>query len=115
MVSRSSVLNKATNRFRKLVQKDIREKNLIKTGDLIRSIDVEFKDEKDKVVFTIGAIFYYTFLDDGTTHIRSRNITKDVTESAEFAAILKDTIGDYVQVLIDETFTELGSKGIDIT
>lgn len=115
MAGVGSILNKASNRFRKLIQQDIRNKNLIKTGDLIRSIDAEFKEKGNKIVIHIGAIFYYTYLDDGTKYIKSFDITKDVLDSKGFKDLLEEVLVDVTQVKIDEAFSGLGSKNITIT
>jgi hypothetical protein len=114
MASTGSILNKASNRFRKLIQDDIRKKNLIKTGDLIRSIDASFKEDGDEIKIQIGAIYYYTFLDDGTKYIKSFNITEDVLDSTEFEELLEDTIVDIKTIEIEKAFKGLGTKNIKI-
>lgn len=115
MAGIGSILNKASIRFRKLIQKDIRNKNLIKTGDLVRSIDAEFKESKGKITISIGAIFYYTYLDDGTKYIKSFDITKDVLDSKGFKDLLEEVLEDVTKVQIDEILLKLNGKNITIT
>ena len=90
-------LSKYNNRFRKLVQEDIYKKDLIKTGDLIRSIDAEFRVENDNVVIEIGSIYYYEYLDNGTRHIKARKITEDVIKSKEFQKIMDEVTQEWVE------------------
>lgn len=104
MATIGSVLNKSTNKLRRLIQQDIRDKNLIKSGDLIKSIDASFKEERGKITLSIGAIYYYTFLDDGTRYIKARNITNDVMESREFKILLEETTAGVAQVMVDKLF-----------
>ena len=113
-MDKNSLLNKASKQFRKLVQKDIRSKNLIKSGDLVKSIEAKFTSKGGEIFISIGAIFYYTYLDDGTKNIKSFDITEDVLDSQEFADIMEDLIVDIVEVRLDKKIAQLGKKNITI-
>jgi len=94
-------LASGNNRLRALIQEVILAKNLIKTGDLHRSIDAKFTiDKKDNLTVKIGAIFYYKYLDDGTRTIAKRDITKDTVNSPKFKKIMEDVAADYVEYLL---------------
>ena len=101
MPSVKSILSRGNNRLRALIQEVILEKNLIKTGDLHRSIDAEFTEKNGNITINIGAIFYYKFLDDGTKYIAERNITQDTVNHPTFTKIMEDVAGDYVELLIE--------------
>jgi len=111
-----NLLNKASIRFRKLIQNDIRKKNLIKTGDMIRSIEADFSENTStgEIVISIGAIYYYTYLDDGTRYIKSFDITDDVVDSKEFEKLMEETIVDITEIQVTKAFEGLGSKTVKI-
>jgi len=93
--------NSGNNRLRALIQEVILAKNLIKTGDLHRSIEASFSiNKKDELTIFIGAIYYYKYLDDGTKYIAKRDITKDTTEHPTFTKIMEEVAFDYVDYLI---------------
>ena len=94
-------LSKYNNRFSNLIEADIRKKKLIKTGDLIRSIDPVFHLSNNKITIKLGAIHYFKYLDDGTRYIKSYNITKDVMNTQEFLDIIEDIIFDGIDSDID--------------
>jgi hypothetical protein len=102
MPSLQSILSRGNNRLRALIQEVILDKNLIKTGDLHRSIDAEFREEDGIIKIKIGAIYYYKYLDDGTRYIEARNITKDTTEHPTFKNIMDDVAADFVEYLIEK-------------
>ena len=101
-MSKQSIIKKYNTRFTKLVQQDISDKNLIKTGDLYKSIDAKFKLDGDEVVIDIDVIYYYVFLDDGTRHIQAFNITEDVTNSSEFDALMEDMMIELLEFELNE-------------
>lgn len=115
MATVNSIISRGNNKFRRLIQKDIREKNLIKTGDLIQSIDPVFSMEKGELNIEVGAIHYYKFLDDGTKFITARNITSDVVESSEFTKLIEDIIFQLTEKKVDELLINLGKNNKNIT
>lgn len=89
-------LSRYDNRLRRLIQDIINKKGLVKTGDLIRSIDANFFIKNDNIELNIGAIYYYDYLDKGTKYIKPREITKDVTSSKEFNDIMTEVVTEYI-------------------
>lgn len=89
-------IRKANVDFKKLVRDEIRRKKLIKTGTLVRSITSDIKVVNGEVDITLGAVYYYKFLDDGTKHIKSYNITKDIMNTKRFQDIIMSLITDMI-------------------
>tara|TARA_R110002012_G_scaffold106783_4_gene248052 strand:- start:231 stop:542 length:312 start_codon:yes stop_codon:yes gene_type:complete len=101
MATAQSILSRGNNRLARLIEAEIQKQNLIKTGDLLKSIDAQFVLKNKKITIKIGAMYYYTFLDNGTRHIKSRNITQKVINSDKFVKLMEDVAGEYIEFLID--------------
>ena len=101
MASEQQILSRGNNRLTKLIQAEIVDQKLIKTGDLLKSIDARFTIKGSKLTIKIGALYYYTFLDKGTKHIKSRDITANVVNSKGFTGLMEDVAAEYFEYLIE--------------
>jgi len=101
MASAQSIVSRGNNRLAKIVEAEILNQNLIKTGDLLKSIDARFVISGKKLTIKIGAMYYYTFLDNGTRHIKRRDITKNVVNSKRFVNLMEEVAADYIEYLIE--------------
>lgn len=111
MESINNIINKYNNRFKQLIMKTILDINqastnsaLIKTGDLLRSIDSIFTfNEKDwSIDIDIKAIFYYEYLDNGTKRIKAFEITNKTLDSKENTDMIQDLLGELFEYKIDK-------------
>ncbi len=101
MASEKEILSRGNNRLTKIIQSEIKDQNLIKTGDLLKSIDAKFTIRGTKVTIKIGAMYYYTYLDRGTKYIKSRDITKNVVNSKRFNDLMEEVAAEYFEYLIE--------------
>lgn len=101
MATAQSIVSRGNNRLTKIIASEIQKQNLIKTGDLLKSIDAQFVVKGKDLKVKIGAMYYYTFLDNGTKHIKSRDITKNVVNSDRFIKLMEEVAADYIEFLID--------------
>ena len=77
---------------------------------MIRSIDAVFKKRGDNYTIELGAIYYYTFLDDGTKYIKKKDITKDVIEGDEFRDLVAELMVDISMISINKTIDTFNKK-----
>ena len=77
---------------------------LIKTGDLLRSIDSVFSfDEKDWTInIELKSIFYYEYLDNGTKRIKAFEITNKTLESEEYDEMITDLLSEIYEYKVDK-------------
>jgi len=94
----AKAIRRANVDFKNLVRTEIRKKKLIDTGTMIRSITSDIKVVNEEVEITLGAVYYYKFLDDGTRYIKAYNITEDVMDTKKFKDIIMDLVGDMIDV-----------------
>ena len=113
--SKRQIRRQGETKITKLIKKEILKKDAFDTGRMLRSVAVTSVQERSGMTFTISAVDYYTYVDEGTERIDPRNITKDVVDSREFERITKDMLGEYAEALVDEAFNGLGSKDIYIS
>jgi hypothetical protein len=64
-----------------VIKKDIRYKNLIKTGDLLGSIDFRLVERGDNIEIEFIMISYGKYVDEGTIYIRAREFFKENIKS----------------------------------
>ena len=101
MASLQKIVSRGNNRLTKVIQAEIKSQRLIKTGDLLRTVDAQFVVKGKKLTIKIGTMYYYTFLDNGTKHIRSRNITQNVVNSKRFIDLMEEVAADFIEYLIE--------------
>lgn len=106
-----NIVKRFNNRFRKLIQKDIRKKGSIRTGTMLKSIDPVFNiDKKGELVVNLDAVYYYEYVDGGTRYITPRDFTKDVVNSEEFAKILEELMIEISLLTVKTMFRNTGFK-----
>lgn len=100
-------IRKANVDFKNLVRNQIRKEKLIDTGTMIRSITSDIKVVNGEVEITLGAVYYYKFLDDGTRYIKAYNITEDVINTKKFKDIIMSLVTDMIDVGIKKALKPL--------
>lgn len=106
-------IRKANVDFKKLIRDEIRTKKLIDTGTLVRSITSDIKVVNGEVEITLGAVYYYEFLDNGTRYIKSYNITKDVLSTKKFKNIIMSLVDDMMEVGIETALKPLSGASYE--
>ena len=87
------------NKLAKSLQKEIRDLGLIDFGTLYDSIRISAMtgDELNKINITINAMFYYLFLDEGTSRgIEPYSITDKWLRRGDVKDILAEVTQDYI-------------------
>jgi hypothetical protein len=87
------------NKLAKSLQKEIRDLGLIDFGTLYDSIRISAMtgDELNKINVTINAMFYYLFLDEGTSRgIEPYSITDKWLKRGDVKDILAEVTQDYI-------------------
>jgi hypothetical protein len=87
------------NKLAKSLQKEIRDLGLIDFGTLYDSIRISAMtgDELNKINITINAMFYYLFLDEGTSRgIPPYSITDKWLKRGDVKDILAEVTQDYI-------------------
>lgn len=87
------------NKLAKSLQKEIRDLGLIDFGTLYDSIRISAMtgDELNKINITINAMFYYLFLDEGTSRgIEPYSITDKWLRRGDVRDILAEVTQDYI-------------------
>jgi len=87
------------NKLAKSLQKEIRDLGLIDFGTLYDSIRISAMtgDELNKINVTINAMFYYLFLDEGTSRgIPPYSITDKWLQRGDVKDILAEVTQDYI-------------------
>lgn len=87
------------NKLAKSLQKEIRDLGLIDFGTLYDSIRISAMtgDELNKINITINAMFYYLFLDEGTSRgIEPYSITDKWLKRGDVRDILSEVTQDYI-------------------
>lgn len=87
------------NKLAKSLQKEIRDLGLIDFGTLYDSIRISAMtgDELNKINITINAMFYYLFLDEGTSRgIEPYSITDKWLKRGDVKDILAEVTQDYI-------------------
>lgn len=91
----SSDIKKIEGQVTKLVQDEIKRKNLVDTGSLLRSISTKITSSNNNFSINVFGNDYYQVLDD------EHNITKDSLSGPGFDKIIKELEDLYVQALED--------------
>jgi len=87
------------NKLARALQQEIKSLGLIDTGALYDSIKISAMtgDELNKINITINALFYYLFLDEGTTRgIPPYSITDSWLKRSDTQAIIGEIIAEYI-------------------
>lgn len=87
------------NKLAKSLQKEIRDLGLIDLGTLYDSIRISAMtgDELNKINITINAMYYYLFLDEGTSRgIEPYSITDKWLQREDVRQILGEVTQDYI-------------------
>lgn len=87
------------NKLAKSLQKEIRDLGLIDLGTLYDSIRISAMtgDELNKINITINAMYYYLFLDEGTSRgIEPYSITDKWLQRGDVRDILAEVTQDYI-------------------
>jgi len=87
------------NKLARSLQKEIRDLGLIDFGTLYDSIRISAMtgDELNKINITINAMFYYLFLDEGTSRgIQPYSITDKWLKRGDVKDILAEVTQDYI-------------------
>ena len=87
------------NKLARSLQKEIRDLGLIDFGTLYDSIRISAMtgDELNKINITINAMFYYLFLDEGTSRgIEPYSITDKWLKRGDVKDILAEVTQDYI-------------------
>jgi len=91
MASNKQILDTLSLELQKLIQADIKKKDLIDTGALFRSIKVTAKEQGSKVSLDIIAEDYFEFVDN------SYHILDDVTNSNQWQNALETAISQIIE------------------
>ena len=87
------------NKLARSLQKEIRALGLIDTGALYDSIRISAVsgDTINELMITINAMYYYLFLDEGTSRgIPPYSITDKWLQRPETEAIIGEIVGEYI-------------------
>lgn len=87
------------NKLARSLQKEIRDLGLIDLGTLYDSIRISAMtgDELNKINITINAMYYYLFLDEGTSRgIEPYSITDKWLQRGDVRDILAEVTQDYI-------------------
>lgn len=87
------------NKLAKSLQKEIKDLGLIDEGTLYDSIRISAMtgDELNKINITINAMYYYLFLDEGTSRgIEPYSITDKWLQRGDVRDILAEVTQDYI-------------------
>lgn len=87
------------NKLAKSLQKEIRDLGLIDLGTLYDSIRISAMtgDELNKINITINAMYYYLFLDEGTSRgIEPYSITDKWLQRSDVRQILGEVTQEYI-------------------
>jgi hypothetical protein len=87
------------NKLARSLQKEIRDLGLIDFGTLYDSIRISAMtgDELNKINITINAMFYYLFLDEGTSRgIEPYSITDKWLQRSDVKQILAEVTQEYI-------------------
>lgn len=86
------------------IKSEIRSAGAIRTGDMLRSIDYKVTGDTDPELM-IDAIYYYTYVDEGTKYISPREFTKKALNKSKKryisnikAAALKDLNEEFKKI-----------------
>ncbi len=93
------------NKLAKSLQKEIRSLGLIDTGSLYDSVRVSAmkSDKLNELNITINAMYYYLFLDEGTSRgIPPYSITDSWLRRSDTQAIIKEVVSDFMQWQLKE-------------
>ncbi len=93
----SSDETKITNAFTKLIQNELKKKELVDTGKLVKSISTKIKYTNSGISFEVSGEDYFKYLDD------EYNVTEDALKSSGFDKIIE---------LIEEAFVKVIEKEI---
>jgi hypothetical protein len=87
------------NKLAKALQQEIKDLGLIQEGTLYKSIKISAMtgDELNKINITINAMFYYFFLDEGTSRgIPPYSITDSWLRRSDTQAIIGEIVAEYI-------------------
>jgi hypothetical protein len=88
------------NKLARSLQKEIRALGLVDTGTLYDSIKISAVSGEvlNELLITINAIYYYLFLDEGTSRgIPPYSITDKWLQRPETEAIIGEIVNEYIQ------------------
>lgn len=88
-------LNNIEKALRKAIKKDIINKDLIDTGEMLRSIDVIAVADEDKLILDVIATDYFKYVSG------NYDVMEDALNSKEFKDGLDDYVEDFVTNIID--------------
>jgi hypothetical protein len=87
------------NKLARSLQQEIRSLGLVDTGALYESVRISAMtgDELNTITMTINALFYYLFLDEGTSRgIPPYSITDNWLRRSDVQAILAEVTQEYI-------------------
>jgi hypothetical protein len=99
MAKKFKVKYPTRNKLARSLQKEIRALGLIDTGALYDSIRISAVsgDTINELMITINAMYYYLFLDEGTSRgIPPYSITDKWLQRPETEAIIGEIVGEYI-------------------
>jgi hypothetical protein len=86
-----------------LVCKDvITREGLIKTGQLLRSIESDVRFNQNDITIEIEAVYYYEYLDEGTRYIKPYNLTDKILNDSRVIKAIEDFLVEWIEKRIDK-------------
>lgn len=104
-----SQLGAATRSINAEIKKTIIKVGAVDTGRMKNNtkVKIEYDFSKDEFYFTEGGIrstFYYPFVDEGTRHIKAREITQKTLMSDKVQKALDKVFDKWTDYMIDKQF-----------
>lgn len=91
--------------FTKNLKRKIKEVKAYKTGRMYRT--TKGKIEKRKSMAVVDSTHYYPYVDEGTSRIRPRNITKKALNTHEVKSSMENVVKKYIEWQISDEISKL--------